>query len=153
MKASTMDLVAKYDTIQREFTERRGAFDVDAVKDASRWFHFEPHPGVGVWPVPYTKLNLPNDCTRLVVLMLEDAPAVAAAGGGVREGGDASDGRRRRRVLQRTTERLSRHGVLPLAAHGPGGGSNDKGNEFILIRVRAIGLTGKCFLTGWKIDA
>ena len=50
------------------------------MKDASRWFHFEPHPGVGVWPVPYTKLNLPNDCTRLVVLMLEDAPAVAAAG-------------------------------------------------------------------------
>ena len=80
VKASTMDLVAKYDTIQREFTERRGAFDVDAVKDASRWFHFEPHPGVGVWPVPYTKLNLPNECTRLVVLMLEDAPAVAAAG-------------------------------------------------------------------------
>lgn len=80
VSASTMDLVAKYDTIQREFTERRGAFDVDAVKDASRWFHFEPHPGVGVWPVPYTKLNLPNDCTRLVVLMLEDAPAVAAAG-------------------------------------------------------------------------
>ena len=66
--------------IQREFTEANGAFDPVAVADAARWFHFEPPPGVGVWPVEYTKLGLPAGCTRLVVLMLEDAPAVAAAG-------------------------------------------------------------------------
>ena len=75
-----MDLVATYDRIQREFTEANGAFDPVAVADAARWFHFEPPPGVGVWPVEYVKLGLPRGCTRLVVLMLEDAPAVAAAG-------------------------------------------------------------------------
>ena len=78
--ASAVDLVATYDRIQREFTEANGAFDPAAVADAARWFHFEPPPGVGVWPVEYTKLGLPAGCTRLVVLMLEDAPAVAAAG-------------------------------------------------------------------------
>ena len=78
--ASAVDLVATYDRIQREFTEANGAFDPVAVADAARWFHFEPPPGVGVWPVEYTKLGLPAGCTRLVVLMLEDAPAVAAAG-------------------------------------------------------------------------
>jgi hypothetical protein len=30
---------------------------------------------VGVWPLPYTQMGLPKDCTRLVVLMLDDAPA------------------------------------------------------------------------------
>ena len=79
-EASAVDLVATYDRIQREFTEANGAFDPVAVADAARWFHFEPPPGVGVWPVEYTKLGLPAGCTRLVVLMLEDAPAVAAAG-------------------------------------------------------------------------
>jgi len=79
-RSSAVDLVATYDRIQREFTEANGAFDPVAVADAARWFHFEPPPGVGVWPMEYVKLGLPRGCTRLVVLMLEDAPAVAAAG-------------------------------------------------------------------------
>ena len=29
--------------------------------------------------MPYTQMTLPKDCTRLIVLMLDDAPAVAAA--------------------------------------------------------------------------
>uniref|UniRef100_A0A7S0X2G1 Uncharacterized protein n=1 Tax=Mantoniella antarctica TaxID=81844 RepID=A0A7S0X2G1_9CHLO len=50
-----------------------------AVEDIRRWFHFEEPPGVGVWPVPYTQQGLQKDCTRLVVFMLDEAPAVAAA--------------------------------------------------------------------------
>ena len=75
--ASVSDLVAVYDAMERSFAAR--AFDATAVAEVKRWFHFEEPPGVGVWPIPYTKMDLPRDCTRLVVFMLEDAPAVAAA--------------------------------------------------------------------------
>ena len=34
---------------------------------------------MGVWPVPYKNLDIPSKATRLLVLMLEEGPAVAAA--------------------------------------------------------------------------
>lgn len=66
--------------MQTDFERETRGFAMAEVDDAKRWFHFENPPGVGVWPLPYTQLGLPKDCTRLVVLSLVDAPAVAAAG-------------------------------------------------------------------------
>ena len=56
------------------------AFDLDAVAESKRWFHFEAPPGVGVWPVPYTSRGCPKDAARAIVVTLDDAPAAAAAG-------------------------------------------------------------------------
>jgi len=69
--------------MQTDFERVTRGFAMAEVEDAKRWFHFENPPGVfseRVWPLPYTQLGLPKDCTRLVVLSLVDAPAVAAAG-------------------------------------------------------------------------
>ena len=69
--------------MQTDFERSTRGFAMAEVEDAKRWFHFEKPPGVfseRVWPLPYTQLGLPKDCTRLVVLSLVDAPAVAAAG-------------------------------------------------------------------------
>ena len=69
--------------MQTDFERSTRGFAMAEVEDAKRWFHFENPPGVfseRVWPLPYTQLGLPKDCTRLVVLSLVDAPAVAAAG-------------------------------------------------------------------------
>ena len=69
--------------MQTDFERSTRGFAMAEVDDAKRWFHFENPPGVfseRVWPLPYTQLGLPKDCTRLVVLSLVDAPAVAAAG-------------------------------------------------------------------------
>lgn len=66
--------------MQTDFERETRGFAMAEVDETKRWFHFEDPPGVGVWPLPYTQLGLPKDCTRLVVLSLVDAPAVAAAG-------------------------------------------------------------------------
>jgi hypothetical protein len=77
---SDKTLVARYDAMQTDFERETRGFAMAEVDETKRWFHFEDPPGVGVWPLPYTQLGLPKDCTRLVVLSLVDAPAVAAAG-------------------------------------------------------------------------
>ena len=66
--------------MQTDFERETRGFAMAEVDETKRWFHFEDPPGVGVWPLPYTQLGLPKDCTRLVVLSLVDAPAAAAAG-------------------------------------------------------------------------
>jgi len=47
-------------------------------------FHFEPFPGVGVWPVKYDDMKMfpmKSSCSRLVVLsVFDDAPSLAASG-------------------------------------------------------------------------
>lgn len=76
--SSSSSLTAAYDKIQGDF-ERDRTFDSAAVAESRRHFHFE-EGGAGVWPTPYQSRGLPRDCARLLLLTLEDAPAVAAAG-------------------------------------------------------------------------
>ena len=73
-------MLRAYDAMQRTFELERKGFDLTEVTKTKHYFHFETHPGVGVWPLPYNQCGLPKECARLVVLSLLDAPAVAAAG-------------------------------------------------------------------------
>ena len=72
-------MLRAYDAMQRTFELERKGFDLTEVTKTKHYFHFETHPGVGVWPLPYNQCGLPKECARLVVLSLLDAPAVAAA--------------------------------------------------------------------------
>lgn len=60
------------------------SFDVSAIEATRSLFHFEPFPGVGVWPVKYDDMKMfpmKSSCSRLVVLsVFDDAPSLAASG-------------------------------------------------------------------------
>ena len=65
-----------YDSLEFAFAE--AGLDPTALTPR-KFFHFATFPEVGVWPLPYKDLKMPHDCARLVVLTMEDAPAIAAA--------------------------------------------------------------------------
>ena len=60
------------------------SFDVSAIEATRSLFHFEPFPGVGVWPVKYDDMKMfpmKSSCSRLIVLsVFDDAPSLAASG-------------------------------------------------------------------------
>ena len=60
------------------------SFDVSAIEATRSLFHFEPFPGVGVWPVKYDDMKMfpmKSSCSRLIVLsVFDDAPNLAASG-------------------------------------------------------------------------
>ena len=59
-------------------------FDASAIAATRSLFHFEPFPGVGVWPVKYDDMKMfpmKSSCSRLIVLsVFDDAPSLAASG-------------------------------------------------------------------------
>lgn len=67
---------AVYDSLEFAFAE--AGLDPTALTPR-KFYHFGTYPEVGVWPLRYKDLKMPEDCARLVVLTMEDAPAIASA--------------------------------------------------------------------------
>ena len=84
------------------------AFATDGLdrgaRAARKYFHFARHPEVGTWPKTYAEMGMPSDCARLVILTMEDAPAICAA-------------------AQRATREVTRLLGETMDAHAPGRGS------------------------------
>ena len=84
------------------------AFATDGLdrgaQTARKYFHFARHPEVGTWPKTYAEMGMPSDCARLVILTMEDAPAICAA-------------------AQRATREVTRLLGETMDAHAPGRGS------------------------------
>ena len=72
-----------YRNIRKDFLISK-SFDVSAIEATRSLFHFEPFPGVGVWPVKYDDMKMfpmKSSCSRLIVLsVFDDAPSLAASG-------------------------------------------------------------------------
>jgi len=72
-----------YRNIRRDLLVSK-SFDASAIRATRSLFHFEPFPGVGVWPVKYDDMKMfpmKSSCSRLIVLsVFDDAPSLAASG-------------------------------------------------------------------------
>jgi hypothetical protein len=72
-----------YRNIRRDLLATK-SFDASAIRATRSLFHFEPFPGVGVWPVKYDDMKMfpmKSSCSRLIVLsVFDDAPSLAASG-------------------------------------------------------------------------
>ena len=72
-----------YRNIRRDLLTSK-SFDASAIRATRSLFHFEPFPGVGVWPVKYDDMKMfpmKSSCSRLIVLsVFDDAPSLAASG-------------------------------------------------------------------------
>jgi hypothetical protein len=73
----TSNAIAVYESIELAFAAQ--GLDRRAISPR-HFFHFATYPEVGVWPQKYVDVDgFARDCARLVILSLEDAPAIAAA--------------------------------------------------------------------------
>ncbi|OUS45400.1 hypothetical protein BE221DRAFT_76626 [Ostreococcus tauri] len=72
----TANATAVYESLEIAFA--MGGLDASALTPR-RFFSFGRWPEAGVWPRKYAELSMPLDCARLVIISLEDAPAIVAA--------------------------------------------------------------------------
>jgi hypothetical protein len=73
----TSNAIAVYESLELAFAAQ--GLDKRALSPR-QFFHFSTYPEVGVWPQKYAAVDgYARDCARLVILSLEDAPAIAAA--------------------------------------------------------------------------
>ena len=72
----TANATAVYESL--EIALAMGGLDTSALTPR-RFFSFGRYPEAGVWPRKYAELSMPLDCARLVIISLEDAPAIVAA--------------------------------------------------------------------------
>lgn len=73
----TRDCVKVYESLELAFAMR--GLDARAISPR-KFFDFATFPEAGVWPRKYSAVSgVERDCARLVILSLEDAPAIAAA--------------------------------------------------------------------------
>ena len=73
----TSNAIAVYESLELAFAAQ--GLDKRALSPR-QFFHFATYPEVGVWPQKYAAVDgYARDCARLVILSLEDAPAIAAA--------------------------------------------------------------------------
>jgi len=72
----TRYVVETYESLELAFAQ--AGLDPRALTPRE-FFHFATYPEVGCWPREHAKAGLPKDAARLVVLTMEEAPAIAAA--------------------------------------------------------------------------
>lgn len=72
----TRYVVETYESLELAFAQ--AGLDPSALTPRE-FFHFATYPEVGCWPREHAKAGLPKDAARLVVLTMEEAPAIAAA--------------------------------------------------------------------------
>jgi len=73
----TSNAIAVYESLELAFAAQ--GLDKRALSPR-QFFYFATYPEVGVWPQKYAAVDgFARDCARLVILSLEDAPAIAAA--------------------------------------------------------------------------
>ena len=72
----TADARAVYESLELAFAQ--SGLDPSALTPR-KFFSFGRFPEAGVWPLRHADCGLPKDCARLVILTMDDAPAIAAA--------------------------------------------------------------------------
>lgn len=72
----TADVRAVYESLELAFAQ--SGLDPSALTPR-KFFSFGRFPEAGVWPMRHAECGLPKDCARLVILTMDDAPAIAAA--------------------------------------------------------------------------
>ena len=73
---NTADARAVYESLELAFAQ--SGLDPSSLTPR-KFFSFGRFPEAGVWPRRYADCEMPKDCARLVILTMDEAPAIVAA--------------------------------------------------------------------------